>query len=477
MKAELTGVVGMNTEGKQLSNFHPSRFESGHIQNYRLCDDESRGDGTLRLKIFIEGHGCSASFADTEIISGLVAGSGFEIVKDENKADLSILVTCSVKSVTEQRMLARIRELRSNGQKVLVAGCLPAAEPNKIFEIDKSLSLIGPGNLDKIVQGISATFEGRQFVSIENSKLVKLGMPRTRQNQAIGIVEIASGCLSSCTFCQVKLVKGTVFSYPEEKIVEEAKLLISKGAREIWITSTDNSAYGKDSKTSLSSLIRKISSIEADFKIRIGMMNPLLTKGNTLDDLITSFQNDKVFKFLHLPVQSGSERILKLMKRGYKVDDYFSVISAFRAAIPNLTLSTDIIVGFPSETEADFEASLELIRRSKPDVLNLSRFGAREGTKAFLMVDQILPRISKDRSERMSRVWKDIAHEKNQRWIGWHGDALVDEQVRDAFIARNDSYKPCLIPSKFFHESEPIGNKIEVKVQYVTPFTLHAIPV
>jgi threonylcarbamoyladenosine tRNA methylthiotransferase CDKAL1 len=458
-------VPRLEASGPQIDEF--SKGDSSELH---------RSQSSLPARIFIEGHGCSASFADTEIISGLVSRSGYQIVSEETSADLSILVTCSVKSVTEQRMLARIRELRSSGQKVLVAGCLSAAEPNKILEIDKSLSLLGPGNLDKVEQAVASTLKGEQFVSIENSKLVKLGMPRVRQNRAIGIVEISSGCLSSCTFCQVKLVKGIVFSYPEDKILEEVKLLLSQGAKEIWLTSTDNSAYGKDTKTSLPSLIRKICAIDSDFKLRIGMMNPLLTKGQTLDDLITEFQDDKVYKFLHLPVQSGSERILKLMQRGYTVEDYLSTIDMFRSAIPNLSLSTDVIVGFPSESETDFDETVELIRKSKPDVLNLSRFGARGGTKAATMDNQIPPWVSKERSERLSRIWKQLALERNQRWIGWKGQALVDECVEEAFIARNDSYKPCLIERKLLGANDPIGTEVQIEVTSATSFTLHAIP-
>jgi threonylcarbamoyladenosine tRNA methylthiotransferase CDKAL1 len=454
----------------QMDSQVEGRIENKSVQSKKRDEDPKKG------RIFIEGHGCSASYADTEIISGTIAKSGFEIVEEESEADLSILVTCSVKSVTEQRMLTRIRELREKGQKVLVAGCLSAAEPKKILSIDNSLSLIGPGNLDKVVQAVSSTLNGEQFISTEMTRLVKLGMPRTRQNQAIGIVEISSGCLSSCTFCQVKLVKGTVFSYPEDKIVEEARLLISQGVREVWLTSTDNSAYGRDTKTSLSKLIRKICAIEADFKIRLGMMNPLLTRGRVLDDLISSIQDGKVFKFLHLPVQSGSNRILKLMQRGYTVDDYFSTIEEFRRAIPNLTLSTDVIVGFPTETEADFEETVDMIQRSKPDVLNLSRFGARGGTKAATMENQVPASVSKIRSERLSKVWKQIALERNQRWLGWQGIALIDEAVKEAYIARNDAYKPCLIEKKSLIEKNPIGTKLRVRVREVTPFTLHSTP-
>src|SRR5579863_51810 len=299
------------------------------------------------------------------------------------------------------------------------------------------MSLAGPENLDKIVPMIHDALEGRRSEAIEYRKLVKLGMPRTRRNQAIGIVEIASGCLSSCTFCQVKLVKGTVFSYPESQIVEEAATLIRSGAKEVWLTSTDNSAYGRDSKTTLAKLLEKICALEGDFKVRVGMMNPLLTRGKMLDDLISSFLHPKVFKFLHLPVQSGSNRILSLMQRGYSIEDYYATVEAFRAAIPRLTLSTDMIVGFPTETEEDFQASLDLLKSSRPDVLNLSRLGAREGTKASLMEGQVAPEISKDRSRRMTLLWRKLALENNQKWVGWQGVAIVDEKVnKGAYVAR-----------------------------------------
>ncbi len=428
-----------------------------------------------QYKVYVEGHGCSANLADTEIISGMVSRHGFKIVDDWESADLSVLVTCTVKSVTEQRMLNRIRELRSGGQKVVVAGCLSKAEPNKVLAIDPKLSLVGPGNLDRIVPIITSGLEGNQSIAIEDERLVKLGMPRTRRNGTIGIVEIASGCLSSCTFCQVKLVKGAIFSYPEEKIVEETSELISQGAREIWLTSTDNSAYGRDSKTTLSALLRKICSLPGDFKVRVGMMNPLLTKAKALGDLVEAYQHEKVFKFLHLPVQSGSNRILKLMQRGYSIDDYYATIEAFRSDIRDLSLSTDIIVGFPTETEDDFEESIALLKRSKPDVLNLSKFGARDGTKAAIMDGQIPAPILKDRSRRMSAIWKKLALETNRKWIGRNGTAIVDERVRGAFIARNDSYRPCLLQDELLSDKDLMGRVVQLRVDDVSPFTLRAV--
>jgi len=424
----------------------------------------------------VEGHGCSASFADTEIISGLVRNKGYHLVNNEEDADVAVLVTCSVKSVTEQRMMSRIRELsRGGSRKLVVAGCLPKADPNKVLKLRGDLSLVGPNNLGSIVPAMEATLSGRQLVSLEPSRLVKLGLPRSRLNSVIGIVEISSGCLSSCTFCQVKLIKGTVFSYPEDQIVEEAASLVHQGAREIWLTSTDNAAYGRDSRTTLPSLVRKVSTLTGDFKIRLGMMNPLLTN-KVLDELVDCMSLSKVFKFLHLPVQSGNDRILKTMMRGYTVSDFESTVERVRTEIPEITLSTDIIVGFPTETEAEFEDSMDLLQRIKPDVLNLSRFGARDGTKAAVMENQISPEIAKKRSSLMTILAKKIQNERNKVWIGWKGKILLDEQVKGAVVGRNYAYKPCLIETTDVGKF-PLGTEVEVEILQATSSTLRAIPV
>jgi threonylcarbamoyladenosine tRNA methylthiotransferase CDKAL1 len=428
----------------------------------------------LAQKVFVEGHGCSASFADTEIISGLVQEEGYRLVTDESEADVAVLVTCSVKSVTEQRMLSRIRDLSTGGRKLVVAGCLAKAEPGKVLKIRSDFSLVGPNNLEKIVPAIAATMTGGQVVALEPSKLIKLGLPRTRLNSIVGIVEISSGCLSTCTFCQVKLVKGNVFSYPEQEIVEEASSLIRQGAKEIWLTSTDNSAYGKDSHTSLASLVGKVTAIPGQFKIRLGMMNPLLT-GRVLDEFLACLKMEKVFKFVHLPVQSGSDRILRAMQRGYSVSDFESMVTRIRKEIPSVTLSTDVIVGFPTESESEFNESMDLLRRTRPDVVNLSRFGAREGTKAAEMAGQISSVTSKRRSTLMSNLTKEIQKENNSRWLGWKGRIILDEKVKRALVGRNYAYKPCLIQTESATASHlDLGAEIEVEITAATSSTLRA---
>ena len=405
------------------------------------------------------------------MITGLISESGFEVVDEEGAADLSVIVTCSVKKVTEQRMVNRIAELaKHGGGKVVVAGCLPKAEPSLIQKINPAMSLVGPNNIDQIVSVIESALQNERRIELSDNKLVKLGLPRTRRNELVGVIEIATGCLSSCTFCQVKLVKGVVFSYPEEDILSEVKLLLSKGVREIWLTSTDNAAYGRDSGTNLARLVERVSEIPGDFKVRIGMMNPLLAD-KILDRLISCFSHEKVFKFLHLPVQSGSDRILRMMQRGYLVRDFYRTVEQFRSSIPSLTLSTDIIVGFPSESENDFLESIALLKEIRPDVVNLSRYGMRSGTKAASMERQIAPEDSKHRSAEMTKVIRTISRENNSKWIGWKGEVLVDEKVKNALVGRNFAYKPCLMRDT--ERTRGIfGREVFVRVEDCTASTL-----
>jgi tRNA A37 methylthiotransferase MiaB len=203
------------------------------------------------------------------------------------------------------------------------------------------------------------------------------------------------------------------------------------------------------------------------------MMNPLLTE-RILDELVECLHNDKVFKFVHLPVQSGSERILREMQRGYTVEGFESIVGRLRDEISDLTLSTDMIVAFPTETEPEFEQSLQLLRRTRPDVLNISRFGARSGTKAAGMYGQIKPEVSKKRSSIMTELTRKIQNDVNSGWIGWKGKALIDEKVRGALVARNFAYKPCLIKYAGMNASELMGKEVEVLVRSSTSSTLHA---
>jgi MiaB-like tRNA modifying enzyme len=261
---------------------------------------------------------------------------------------------------------------------------MPKIEQRLIEKLNPQASLVGPDSIEKIVDVTRVTLEGRKIIFTEDLKKPKLCLPRERKNPSIGIIEISNGCLSNCSYCCVKFARGKLFSYPVEKIVEEARQAVKNGCKELWITSQDNSCYGKDIDSSLPELLKEICKIEGEFSVRVGMMNPLYAK-NILDELIEVSKDEKIIKFLHLPVQSGSDKILKLMNRGYVVKDFVEIVEKFRKEIPDLFLSTDVIVGFPGETEEDFQKTVELMRKIKPSKINISKFGARPMTEAAKM--------------------------------------------------------------------------------------------
>jgi MiaB-like tRNA modifying enzyme len=402
------------------------------------------------------------------MMSGILEHSGYTIVDRPEDADVNVLVTCTVKSVTQDRMEHRIKELSDNkAASLVVAGCFPKVGRDRIEKINDRASLMGPNSIHKTLQVVEDAVKGQKLVILEDPKNPKVLLPRTRKNSIVGIVEISSGCLSGCTFCQVKLIKGVLFSYPKQQIIQEVRNSVAQGCKEIWLTSTDNSCYGWDIKTNLAQLVQEVCRVEGDFFVRVGMMNPLLTS-KILDELIEAYQNPKVFKFAHLPAQSGSDRILGMMRRGYSVEDFVSIVEKFRDNVPRLTLSTDIIVGFPGETENDFDRTLDLSEEVEPDVVNLSRYGARPGTVAATMENQIPPTETNRRSQIASKLCREIALKKNQAWVDWRGEALVDEFVSKAVVARNFAYKPIVVRD----DRVRVGKKIEVGIVGATSSTI-----
>ena len=414
-------------------------------------------------KIYVEAYGCSASFADSEMISGLIVNGGHSLTNDSSEADLNVVVTCSVKDATTNKMIHRIKSLKS--KPLIVAGCLPKAEKETVEKFSEKASLLGPNSLGKTLQVIDSTLKGAKLVALEDSDLSKVGLPKIRLNPTVGIVEIASGCMSECTFCQTKLSKGDLTSYRIGEIVRQVTNEIEDGCKEIWLTSTDNGCYGLDIGTDLPSLINSVSEIPKEFMIRVGMMNPMYM-ARIQEGLIESYDNKKIFKFLHVPVQSGSNKVLHDMKRGHTAGTFREIVKRFRKRFPEFTISTDIIVGFPSETKEDFEKTVDLLNETKPDVVNLSRYSARPGTEAaeWRQIDSL---EVKRRSKIIFEQTNKISFENNQKWIGWEGKVLFDENSDDGIKGRNLAYKPIYVKDKV-----KIGDTYDVKIIDATNHSL-----
>ncbi|WP_042687263.1 tRNA (N(6)-L-threonylcarbamoyladenosine(37)-C(2))-methylthiotransferase [Candidatus Nitrosotenuis chungbukensis] len=417
-------------------------------------------------RIWVESYGCSASFADAEMISGMIVNGGHTLAANAKDSDLNLIVTCSVKDATANKMVNRIKRLKS--KPLIVAGCLAKAEPKTVEKFSSGASMMGPNSIGKTLQIIDHALVGKRDVELSDTDITKTGLPKVRLNPVVGIVEIASGCMSDCTFCQTKLARGDLKSYRIGDIVRQVTEEVKDGCKEIWLTSTDNGCYGLDIGTTLPRLVEAVSSIPSDFMVRVGMMNPMYMP-KIKDDLLKSFESDKVYKFLHVPVQSGSDQVLHDMKRGHTEATFRDLVKKFRKKFEKFTVSTDVIVGFPTETESDFEKTLSLIKETRPDVVNLSRYSQRPGTKASEMTQIDVSEV-KRRSKIVFDLMNHIATENNEKWVGWQGDVLFNEQTDEQVRGRNFAYK-----SVFVEDAVKVGQKKQVRITRVTNHGLYGV--
>ncbi|MBU2522679.1 MAG: tRNA (N(6)-L-threonylcarbamoyladenosine(37)-C(2))-methylthiotransferase [Nanoarchaeota archaeon] len=417
--------------------------------------------------VHIETYGCSANQNNSEIMAGLLSRTGFNIVMNLENADIIILNSCIVKGPTMQKIIYRIKELSDSKNaekaklsgrpetskvskpKLIIAGCMTDVMAKRIGLLNPNASILGSHNVHDIVTVAKKLIEGKRVVEIKKDHEVHLCKPKIYSKKIIGITQISEGCVGDCSFCIVRAAKGPLYSYPQDEILKNVKQDLEAGCKEIWITSQDCSAYGLDDskKSQLPPLLKEILKIKGKFKLRLGMSNPnhILP---ILKDLIEIYKDEKIFKFLHIPLQSGSDSVLESMSRHYKSNDFVKIIEEFRKAIPEITISTDIIVGYPTETEKDFEETLEVMKKTLPDIINISRFWSMPGTKASNL-QQLHPDELRRRAIVMTNLHNGIAIEKNKEYVGKDFPCIVDEKSFDDFwIARLDNYKQVMIKSK-----------------------------
>lgn len=394
-------------------------------------------------RVYVKSFGCSANLADGEVIAGCLSGAGFDIVEDPQDAEILLYNTCAVKSPTENRIISILRKAPRD-KKLIVTGCLPLINFERLKnEIDFD-GVTGPAPGAQIVEVLRRVDGEEKVVSLGLVSKPSLCLPKIPVNRVVSVVPINYGCLGKCSYCCVLFARGQLRSNPIHEIVERVKQDLDSGAKEIWLTSQDTACYGKDIETSLADLLRRICEIEGKFFVRVGMMTPNQLMG-MLDELIEAYKDGKVFKFLHLPVQSGDDDVLKLMNRRYTVKDFTEIVYAFREEIPRITLSTDVICGFPGESREAFEQTKKLITEIQPDIVNVSKFFSRPHTAAEKM-NPLPPKEVNRRSKEMAELSKKISFEKNKAWINWEGTVLFDERGKgESWMGRNFAYKPIVV--------------------------------
>ncbi len=423
----------------------------------------------LRNKtVFIETYGCSANQNNSEIMAGILSRAGFMITNNEDIAEIIILNTCIVKSKTESKILRRIQDLKKSKKILIIAGCMPETEAKQIKKLNENIILLGTHHVKDILNLLKDFQENnldwkKQEDYLNNNNELKLNLPKKPLNNLISIHQISEGCLGNCTYCKTKLAKGKLFSYPKQEIIKSIESDLQNGAKEIWLTSQDCASYGLDkNKSELPNLLKSILELKHKFKLRLGMMNP----NNVipiLKELIEIYKDQKMYKFLHIPIQSASNKILEEMNRPYKINSVKEIINKFKKEFPDMTLATDIITGYPKETEEDHQENLDFIEEFWPDVLNLSKFSSHKGTAAGRL--KILDgKIIAKRAGELMAIHRKTAEENKQHYKNTTISILINKKISDnLYEARDENYTIILLKA----DKSLIGKEVQVKIREV----------
>lgn len=405
------------------------------------------------VKIYVETYGCTLNQADSDIIKGTLTASGHVIVENEKQAEVIVVNTCTVKGATENKIYERLKSLKSIGKPVIVSGCM-LVNKERILDAVPDAVMVWPSALDSIGKAILAA---KKRTTAEFKETKKKDYYMRLFTYPILRVPISEGCTGNCYFCQTKLARPVLKSYPKETIKQWICRGIKEGAKEIQLTAMDCGCYGLDNNTNLNELLKEIMEIEGDFKIRLGMINPehVNMLGNEFLEIL---KHDKIYNFLHIPVQSGSNKVCKEMNRGHSATDFEAIVEKTRKEIPDISIATDIIVGYPTETEQDFEQTKQMILKLKPEVVNISKFSVRSGTKAKEM-QQLQTEEIKKRSVEITKIILEIGTENNKKYLERIIDVLVTEKNKD-FTGRTANYKQVVLEGF----KGKIGDKVKAKI-------------
>ncbi|OEC87039.1 MULTISPECIES: tRNA (N(6)-L-threonylcarbamoyladenosine(37)-C(2))-methylthiotransferase [Methanobacterium] len=415
------------------------------------------------MKVYIDTFGCTFNQGDSQIMAGLLQEDNAQLVSKMEDADVIILNTCYVKQPTEQKVINRIKKVQEQfpDKKLIISGCMVEIDPDKLKKAAPSAGWIGPRQIKSTIDVVKSCMNDKTSRITGHSDDIKAGLLKIRFNPFVHISQICEGCVGRCTYCCTRFARGKLQSYPVEDIKKEIESAVEDGCVEIQLTAQDTAAYGMDTGGKLSELIKEITTIPGDFRLRVGMMHPK-SMMRDLDELIEVFMHKNVYNFMHIPIQSGSDPVLNHMGRDHTVVQYKDIISKVREKIPEISIATDIIVGYPTETDEDFEDTLKLIGDIKPNFIHISKYRHRPKAISSSM-PEIDHNIMKKRSKALNDLKSKILYQNNLAEIGKVYEILITEKgSKGGYIGRTDSYKHVVI------ENGEIGTFVKVKIDEVT---------
>jgi MiaB-like tRNA modifying enzyme len=462
------------------------------MQNQQNNQNNNQTNNTQKL-CYIETYGCTANQNNSEIVAGMLTQHGFIITNNPEISDIIILNTCVVKDKTISKIKRRIQDLKqfsSNKNKLLIiAGCMPETEKlKKLRNLNPNLIFLGTHHFKDIINLLRDYNEKKldekkqqEYIGIEkeNKKEIKLCLPKIPANKLISITQISEGCLGNCSFCLARLAKHSLFSYPKEQILKSIESDLQNNAKEIWLTCQDCASYGldwnnKEKKHRLPELLKEILSLKHKFKLRLGMMdiNNVLP---VFDDLLGIYKNPKIYKFLHIPIQSASNKILKHMNRFYTIEQAERIIEKFRTSFPNGVIATDIIVGYPAETEEEHKQNMQFIEKFQPDILNLSKFSSHKQTPAGKL-KKIKNSIIKKRTTELMKLHRETSKQNKEKYLNKKIKVFINRKIQNSqslHEARDENYNIILLKC----EKEMLGKEAEVKITEIGVHHMFGEPV
>lgn len=428
-------------------------------------------------KVYIETYGCQMNVADTEIVLGILKKNNFEVVENPENADVVLLNTCSIRDNAEQRIYGRLgnfKNLKNSKPELVVGilGCMAERLRKDLIDEKKIVDLVvGPDEYRRIPELLEVAFAGEKGIGVRLSRTETYDdIIPYREDGLQAWISVMRGCDKFCTFCVVPFTRGRERSRSLDSVVDEIKNLSERGFKEVTLLGQNVNSY-MDGANDFADLLAAAALVNRSIRIRFTTSHP-----QDLSDklLYTIAEHSNICKYIHLPVQSGSNRILELMNRTYTVEHYLNLIDKARKIIPAVSFSTDIISGFPSETDYDHHRTLDVMRQVRFDGAYMFQYSPREGTKAFQMNDDVSEQIKIKRLQEIIELQGKIAFEINQKIVGHEETVLIEgfsRKSKNFFAGRTDSNKVTIIPA---NDKIKVGDYVRTVITKATQATLFA---
>ena len=424
-------------------------------------------------RVYIETYGCQMNVADSEVVAGILSAGGFELTGRIAEADVILVNTCAIRETAEERIVGRLGLFstfkRGNpGTLVGVLGCMAERLRRDLLEEDWVDLVVGPDEYRKLPALIAGAFEGEKGIAVRLSRVENYDdITPLRTDGVSAWLSVMRGCDKFCTFCVVPFTRGRERSRPLESVVREVATLAGRGYREVTLLGQNVNSYS-DGSRDFADLMRAVAAVDRTMRIRFTTSHPQ----DMSDRLIEAIAVEpNICKYIHLPVQSGSDRILALMNRSYTARHYRALIARIRRAIPGAAISTDVISGFPSETEAEHRMTLDLLREIRFDGAFTFKYSPRENTKAYELPDDVPEGEKGRRVQEITELQHAIALEQNRAFVGTVVRVLVDGPSRKSaadFTGRTATNRTVVFP----RTTEEPGDDADIRIERASSATL-----